>query len=90
MLRRLPEDWDAQRIVEWLRENRLKLTQIDFLYVPFDKRADCNIELAFINFVDHSAAKKVYNIIVRQNRDGIWNTVVSAGNIQGCLDRTTV
>ncbi|CAE7886838.1 unnamed protein product [Symbiodinium sp. KB8] len=83
MLRRLPEDWDAQRIVEWLRENRLKLTQIDFLYVPFDKRADCNIELAFINFVDHSAAKKVYNIIVRQNRDGIWNTVVSAGNIQG-------
>eukprot|EP00439_Symbiodinium_sp_Y106_P066456 s1888_g10.t2 len=83
MLRRLPEDWDAQRIVEWLRENRLKLTQIDFLYVPFDKRADCNIELAFINFVDHSAAKKVYNIIVRQNRDGVLDTVVSAGNIQG-------
>ncbi|CAE7668454.1 unnamed protein product [Symbiodinium sp. CCMP2456] len=82
-MRRLPEDWDAQRILEWLRENKIKLSQIDFLYVPFDKRTDCNIELAFINFVDHSAAKKVYSLVVRQNRDHVFDAVVNTGNIQG-------
>ena len=83
MIRRLPEDWGAQRILEWLRENRIKLSQIDFLYVPFDKHTDCNIELAFINFRNHSAAKKVYNLVVRQNRDHVWDVVVNTGNIQG-------
>ncbi|CAE7254558.1 unnamed protein product [Symbiodinium sp. CCMP2592] len=83
MMRRLPEDWDAQRILEWLRDNKIQLSQIDFLYVPFDKRTDCNIELAFINFLDHSSAKKAYSLVVRQNRDHVFDAVVNTGNIQG-------
>eukprot|EP00439_Symbiodinium_sp_Y106_P055705 s2705_g7.t1 len=83
MMRRLPEDWDARRILEWLRDNKIKLSQIDFLYVPFDKRTDCNIELAFINFLDHSSAKKAYSLVVRQNRDHVFDAVVNTGNIQG-------
>ena len=52
-------------------------------YVPRDKRTNTNIELAFVNFVSHSVAKKVYSKVVRRNKELIWDTVVSAGNIQG-------
>ena len=33
MMRRLPEDWGAQRILEWLRENEIKLSQMDLCCV---------------------------------------------------------
>ena len=83
MLRRLPEDWGALSVLHWLQQNKIKLRQIDFLYVPFDKHTNTNIELAFINFVDSATAKQVYKLVVKHNKELIWDVVVSAGNVQG-------
>ena len=58
--------------------------KFDFVYVPHDKHKHVNIALAFINFVDSSAAKEAQDFFhILNEAHWSWNIVASPGNIQG-------
>ncbi|CAJ1389718.1 unnamed protein product [Effrenium voratum] len=82
ILRRLPPSVSNLRLVQILEE--IVPGKYDFVHVPHEQQTGQNIALAFINFVDHESARKVFNAFLHSRGRSPWHRArATPGNIQG-------
>ncbi|CAK9045030.1 unnamed protein product [Durusdinium trenchii] len=81
MLRRVPPEMTMASLLAFL--DGFAAGKYDFVYLPFDRRKEMNIALAFVNFVDPPSARMAFTLLVSGVFESMSNVRVSAANVQG-------
>ena len=80
MIRRLPVEMTPVKLVAMI--NVMVPGKFDFIYMPYDRRKNVNISLAFINLTDSSSAKGLCGYINDLNACRQWSLVACESSVQ--------
>ncbi|CAJ1449996.1 unnamed protein product [Effrenium voratum] len=81
MVRRVPPDMTMTMLLAIL--DGFAPNKYDFVYLPFDRKKETNIALAFVNFVDSESARKALEVFGSRSIASCRNVRVSSANVQG-------